>query len=385
MAGFGKSALALSFLLMLLTGCWDIKDLQEINYLTAIGYDLQDDEFVVYGQLLDFASVAKSETGKSGQAPVWVGIGRGPTLVHAIEDLYRSSQLRIFYGHVNAVVIGEKVLKDSNAMKQVYEFQGRYYELRYTPWIFGTSKPIDKIFSTSSIFNFSPAVSVLHQPLETYKQNSVVRPMSVRRFTLEAKEPGRTTLMPSIALSENNWRKGDKPQDMLTIDGAFAIKEHKLLGWYNLDELRGLTWVEPDSNRGPLILYSGGEIQSAVVLENPNAIVHPRVRNGKAEFSLDVKLSGSLILSMTPLAEAEIEREAEEKIRKQIRRLYDEGLKRDADLLRLEPALYRQKNREWKTLRSHGGFELTPESLKDIRVKVMINRTGNIKDRTRRD
>ncbi|WP_158299592.1 Ger(x)C family spore germination protein [Paenibacillus antri] len=381
MLGFAKTALTLCLLPLLLTGCWDIKDLQEINYLTAIGYDLQDGEFVVYGQMLDFASVAKSESGKSGQAQAWVGIGRGRTLINAIEDLYHTSQLRIFYGHVNAVVIGEKVLKDGDAMKQVYEFQGRYYELRYTPWLFGTSKPIDKIFSTSSIFTFSPAVSVLHQPLETYKQMSVVRPMSIRRFTLEMQEPGRTVLLPSIALSENRWKKGDRPQEMLMVDGAFAMKEHKLLGRYNLDDLQGLSWIEPESYRGPLILYSGGEIQSAVVLENPKTIVHPRVRNGRAEFSLDVKLSGALILSMAPKTESEMEKEAEEKVRKQIRRLYDEGLKRDADLLRLEPAMYRQKNREWKSLRSQGGLELTPESLKDIRVEVKINRTGNIKNR----
>lgn len=35
-------------LLHLLTGCWDIKEIQDINYITAIGIDQEDGNFVVY-------------------------------------------------------------------------------------------------------------------------------------------------------------------------------------------------------------------------------------------------------------------------------------------------------------------------------------------------
>ena len=366
----------------LLTGCWDIKDLQEVNYLTAIGYDLEEGEFVIYGQLLDFSSVAKTEAGKAGLIPVWVGKGRGKTLIDAIDDLYRTAQLRIFYGHVNAVVIGEKVLKDKQAMNQVEQFHGRFHELRFTPWIFGASQPIGDILSATSIFDLSPGVSILHQPLETYKQRSAIHPISIRRFALETNEPSRTTLLPIIGLSDRNWNKGRKPQDLLAINGAFAMREEKVLGSFVTKDLVGLTWIEPAANRGPLVLSEGEKILAALSLEQPKIEIHPQVRDGKATYVLNVSLTGTVTMLLAPLSEAELQREAIKLVREQIRELYEEGLKHDADLLNLETALYRKKNRQWKTLRDRGGLGLTPESLTEIDVSVNIKRTGNMKKQT---
>lgn len=385
MPRFRKIILSIWLLPLLLTGCWDIKDLQEISYFTAIGFDIEGKDFVVYGQLLDFHSVAKMESGKLSAHPVWVGKGRGKTLVDAIDDLYRSSQLRIFYGQVNAIVVGEKLLKNESAMKQVYQFQGRFYELRYTPWIFGTSEAVDDVFSVTSIFNFSPGVSILHHPLETYRQRSVFPPQSIRSFILEKNEPLHTTLLPSIAISDKNWSKGNTPHEFLKINGAYAIKNDKLLGWFRVEDMLGLTWVEPKTRRGPLVLFSGGEKEAALSLDQSKIKISPRVRDGKAYYSIKVKLSGTLVMSKVPLGEVELQSEAEKMVREQIREVYERGLKYDADLLQLVTSLYRKKNKEWKVLQSSGGLELTSESLTEIDVLVRVKRTGNMKSSTKLD
>ncbi|MBO9598902.1 MAG: Ger(x)C family spore germination protein, partial [Cohnella sp.] len=200
-----KSLVSIGLMSFLLTGCWDLKDLQEINYLTAIGFDQKGEDFVVYGQLLDFSTVAKSETGRSASTSVWVGIGRGKTLLHAIDNLYRTSQLRIFYGHVNAIVIGEKLLKDKLKMDQIEQFFSRFYELRFTPWIYGTSEDIEEVLSATSVFDLSPEVSVLHQPMETYRQRSVINPTSVREYALQTNEPSGTALLPTLAFTKGSW------------------------------------------------------------------------------------------------------------------------------------------------------------------------------------
>jgi spore germination protein KC len=379
MSRFGKTILSVFLLPLLLTGCWDIKDLQEISYLTAMGFDIEGEEFVIYGQFLDFGSVAKTESSKSGTLPVWVGKGRGKTLVNAIDDLYRSSPLRIFYGHVNAIVLGEKLLKNKSAMNQAEQFHNRFYELRYTPWIFGTSEAMDELFSVTSIFNFSPGVSILHQPQETYKQRSLIQPISVREFSLEMNEPSHTVMLPSIAISAENWNKGNKPHELLTINGAYAIKNDKFLGLFHAEEILGLTWVEPHARRGPLVLSSGGKYKAALSLEQPNITIHPRVREGKAEYTIEIKLIGTQVMTMIPMSESELEREASELVRKQIREVYEVGIQRDADLLQLETALYRKKNGEWKKLRSREKLKLTPKSLTEITVSVKIKHTGNLK------
>lgn len=373
------TTLLVSLLSLPLSGCWDIKDLQEINYVTALGFDIEDEEIVIYGQFLDFASVVKTESGSKGTIPVWIGKGKGKTLIDAIDELYRTSQLRIFFGHVNAIVFGEKLLRDRSAMNQVEQFQGRFHELRFTPWVFSTKDPIEKILSTTSVFEFSPRVSILNQPLETYRQRSVFRPMSMRRFALEMNEPSNTTLLPTIALTNTNWSKALRPQEMLEINGAYAMRDEKVLGWLPIENMLGLSWVEPSSYRGPLILSSGGEVEAALILEQPKITIHPSVRGGKPKFKMKVALTGSIVMLLQPKSESELEEEAAREVELQIQELYDEGLKHEADLLNLETALYRKMNREWKMLRDRGALKLTPESLTDIEVSVKIKRTGNMK------
>ncbi|WP_027087312.1 Ger(x)C family spore germination protein [Cohnella panacarvi] len=379
MRRFGMSILSICLLPFLLTGCWDLKDLQEINYLTAIGFDLEGGDFMVYGQMLDFTTVAKTEGSKPGATPVWVGKGRGKTLVQAIDDLYRTSQLRIFYGHINAIVISAKVLKDSFLMEQIEQFFSRFYELRFTPWIFGTSESIDEVFSATSIFDLSPEISILHQPMESYKQRSIFTPLSVRTYALETNEPNRSVMLPSISFSKRKWTKSNKPEKLLAINGAYAMEGEKFQGWFPSESMLGLTWVDPNSYRGPLVLYDGKELLAGITVEKPKVTIRPRVRGDKAEYAIKVAMTGTINILMVQLPEAELEREAANVIRDQIRELYNEGLKHDTDILNLTTSLYRKKNREWKKLRSSGGLKLTSESLAAIDVSVKLRRSGNMK------
>lgn len=381
MLRLAKAALAAAVLSLLLSSCWDLKDLQEVNYIRAIGFDLKDNEFMVYVQMLDFSTVAKVEGAKAGKTPAWVGIGRGSTLTDAIEDLYRTSQLRFFYGHINGIVIGENLLKDPIKANEAYEFVSRYYELRYTAWIYGTKLPIDKVLAVTSLFSFNPDVTILHQPLESYKQNSLVQPISVRQFNLELREPARTTLLPSLTINDQNMKEGEKKHPLLEINGAYLFNRTQYRGWISYNDLKGHPWVETETHRAPLIIDSGGRIQAALALENPKITIRPRVQNGKATYVINVYLSGVIVEMPEPISKADIERKAEEQVKKEIRKTFVEGLKRKADLFQLEQALYRNNNREWKKLHSEGGTELTADSLQEINVDVKLIRSGKTKVR----
>ncbi|OMF40100.1 hypothetical protein BK138_35805, partial [Paenibacillus rhizosphaerae] len=123
----------------------------DVNYLTSIGFDYADDQYIVYAQMLDFTDVAKMESGKPLQPiPVWVGKGKGDTPISAVNELYRTSQMRNFYGQIISVVVSDNVLK--KGIHDFDELQHRYYEMRYTPWIFATKEPLDKVFTVTPFF-----------------------------------------------------------------------------------------------------------------------------------------------------------------------------------------------------------------------------------------
>ena len=93
---------------ILLTGCWDSKEVQSINFITAIGIDYADNQYTTYAQLIDFSSIAKQEgpTPREG-SKIWIGRGTGSTLSMAINNLYQTSQQQTLWTHVKAIVLSK--------------------------------------------------------------------------------------------------------------------------------------------------------------------------------------------------------------------------------------------------------------------------------------
>lgn len=378
MSGWKKLTSIYLIFPLLLTGCWDIKDIQDVNYLTSIGIDYVEGQYVVYGQLLDFSDVAKMESGKPLQPiPVWVGQGMGDTTVSAVNDLYHTSEMRIFYGQIITVVVSENVLK--KGLKEIDELRHRYYEMRYTPWFFGTTEPIDQIFAVTPFFNLSPLMSLLHQPQESYKQESVIAPITSREFVSDIHEPGKATLLPSLSISDRHWKKGGDPHSMLEMDGVFVLQDGKYRGRLTRENIPGLRWVEPQTQRSPLILRSGGKPQVALSLENPKVKIIPHVKGKEVTYTVDVKLSGNVSEIIQPMSERLMEEKAAELVQNEIKRTFEKGLEIHSDLLQLEHALYRQKNKDWKKIYAERDFKITTESLQEIKVSVKLNNAGKLK------
>ncbi|WP_019532876.1 Ger(x)C family spore germination protein [Paenibacillus ginsengihumi] len=377
MSRAGKALAVWILISFTLTGCWDIKNIQDINYLTSLGFDKVGQQYRVYVQMIDFSSVAKSESAKPTEPiPVWVGIGKGETIVGAVNDLYRTAQLRVFYGQINSIVLGENILRSD--LKDVKEVLDRYYEFRYTPWLFGTKEPIDKLFAVTPFFNLSPLMSLLHQPQEIYKQQSLIAPLTLREFVAEIREPGNAVFIPSLSLRNLDWEVEGQKKPMMDMDGVFAFQEEKYKQWIALPKVFGLRWVEPKTERSPLLIRSEGRSQASVSLEKPDIRIHPVIVNDQIAFNLDVKLSGYISEALQLMPETTLEQKAAEAVKRQIQDTYEAGLRSGIDTLRLEHALYRQNNREWKKLRGQGGIKLTPDSV-HIRVKVKLRHSGKLK------
>lgn len=376
----GRRIRSMSVLLLsavMLTGCWDLKSIQDLNYVTALGFDYEDGQYVVYAQLLDFSTVAKTERGKSSEPiPVWVGKGKGETPVEAINDLYLTSQQRLFYGQVNALIITEKVMK--HGLDKVADLPRRYYELRYTPWVFGSKLPVGELFAVNPFFNLSPLVSILHLPNESYKQESLVAPLTLREFITSYTEPGKSTLLPSLSISDRSWKNGPTPSPKIEINGLFAYQEKRYCGWLGVKQVRGLRWVEPKTRRSPLLLESQGEKIATVSLEAPDIRLTPLTREGRVRFKVRVKLAGYIVESFEHRSQKEMEQMAEDLVRGEIEQTYARGLKNKVDLLQLEHALYRKRNREWKRWKQDGEW-LAPDSLAEVEVKVRLQHAGKLK------
>lgn len=68
---------------LLLSGCWDVTEPQRMYYVQGVGVDYKDNEYTVYLQIINFATVAKTETANPQAAPTEIGKATGKTIEEA--------------------------------------------------------------------------------------------------------------------------------------------------------------------------------------------------------------------------------------------------------------------------------------------------------------
>ncbi|MGG1443784.1 Ger(x)C family spore germination protein [Brevibacillus laterosporus] len=363
-------------LLFLLTGCWDNKSIQDLTFVTALGIDYKNGEFIIYTQSLDFTNIAKQEgSSKKEKKPVWIAQAKGKTIDRAINHFFKSNQLRVVWDYVTGIVLSERVL-EKDILAHIDSLL-RYPEVRYTPWIFGSEKPIDSLFTTQTLFGMSPLLTILHNPQEPYRQDSMIEPIRFQRFIYEIREPGLTLLLPSLSLNQKQWKKDLKKTSQFQIDGVYAIKAGTNRGWFPNTQLYGLRWMTPSTVQAFVYLDQGKKPLADLAFSKPKHKVKITFdQSGQPHFSINVDVHGFIDELSEKTDFEELRKKAEQKIKQEIRDTYQHGVKKGIDLYSLKNHLYRQNIQAWKRLSNGKDITLTKTSLKTIHVRVKIDHSG---------
>ncbi|MFK7695638.1 Ger(x)C family spore germination protein [Paenibacillus sp. HJGM_3] len=367
-------------LLLVLSGCWDLKSIANTDYFTALGFDYKDDQYVIYAQMLDFSKVAKQEGGKPSRAGgVWTGRAEGRTMSDAIDSLFKTAQQRVFYGHISAIVFTENALK--HGIHSYLDGLIRFRETRYTQWVYGTKEPIDQVFSVTPFFNLSPLASILHTPIETYIQQSDIRPLRLFKVVTELREPGQTLLLPSLEIVEDQWKKDERADPKLATGGVFAIKDGSLQGWLDYKKLVGVRWVEQSSVHASVTIEQNGKPAANISIRNMKAKIVPHANGNKAGFSIRFTCKAAINALLQPIDEESIRQETAREIRTQLEQTFQAGKKQSIDVYTLEHVLYHDAFPAWSRLTSNGSMPLRDYSLDSVEIEVKLVHSGMFKNK----
>lgn len=355
----------------MLSGCWNIKEIQDIHYVTAIGIDFnkKKNTFSVFTQILDFSNIAKLEGGTPEiSPPIWVGKSEGKTVQDAIDTMTEDAQQRLFWGHISAIVLSENVLK--YRLKQSLDFVSRYREIRYNIWLFSTKENVEDIFLAKSFFKLSALTNILHEPNELYRQRSYVRPLRFFEYVAEASTPNATVYLPSLQLSKGHWQSDEEKKSMLKIDGAHFLINHQLKGWLPLEDLLGMRWLEKDAEKSQVTVMENEEPLASIMVEGLRISVK---KKGKKGVAIRVRGRGIMTEKLARASLPTIEKKTEKVIASEIMDTYRQGQKIHADVLEVNRLLDRWKLVGKKTV-------LFPYELADVDVDIHIISTGKQKN-----
>ncbi|PAQ13036.1 hypothetical protein CD798_16670 [Bacillaceae bacterium SAOS 7] len=219
--------LGITFLLLIipLAGCWDANEPERMVYIQGLGVDYKDGEFVVYLQMLNPGLIAKSEsTGNVTQTTVVVGRGKGKTVNEAAFEVYRSSQRRLFWGHLSFFIFTEEALNNKALEKTIGLFD-RYRETRYGTYVFATKEPLFDMMTTLPSLKASTAYTKLNQPEASYEQSSFIRAVDMRELLIALQEPPHETFIPYVKTVKKSWKSDVKMKRNIQMAGIASITE----------------------------------------------------------------------------------------------------------------------------------------------------------------
>ena len=95
--------------LVLMSGCWDARDIEELDICTAVVVDWQDGKYSFYVEVVDIASNKKGQEGDGQSLKSTVVMAEGESFAEARHDLDRMLNKPAYLGAVQSLIMTESL------------------------------------------------------------------------------------------------------------------------------------------------------------------------------------------------------------------------------------------------------------------------------------
>ncbi|MDW0114439.1 Ger(x)C family spore germination protein [Sporosarcina saromensis] len=351
-----------------LSGCWDSNEPERMLYINGIGVDFKDGKYELYAQIIDFTNIAKTEQPSSDQPQMEVGHATGNTVDEAIFNLYHSIDQKVFWGHMSHLVVSEEVMKNVE-LNPIIDLFIRYRETRYQIWVYTTKDPVDEILLVRPVINRAITLSKLGDPENSYKQESLIDPISIRQLIIDMNEPPHEVKLPLIRIDEN-WQSIKESIKAPVIAGVGVATPNGFKGFIEGDNARGIQWMSNETARGQITFKTDDDHGITVNVEKVKVDIQPVVRKEEVLFDVNVELEATISVIEGAITVDEIRTGVIDKVKKEIKTTYEEALKKDIDVYRLSERVYRKDLKAWDRSHKDGKLDLHEDSIRKLDVKL---------------
>ncbi|MEK3917953.1 Ger(x)C family spore germination protein [Paenibacillus sp. FSL H7-0331] len=382
---------------LLVSGCWDRRELDDIGIVVAVGLDKDSrtNEYMVTLQIVR-TSVLQTMGGVKNEDPIEIFSVKDKTLLSAIRLASKQFDRKPFFAHNNVIVISEELAKED--IIPLIDVFRRGSESRDLTWIY-----IAKGTTAKEILGVKTGVETLQG---TYL-NKIIR--NVRRISADASAVNQLELTKKLLVSgiqpvlgameiieeekpQVEMQKKTKTSKGVKITSTAVFKKNKLIGYLNIKETRGLNWVTQNA-QGIIQVPSTLQKDKLVSIEikRTHGQIIPQIINGKIHFLIKIKQKSSMEESASQGIELKndierkllgfakvIENEQEVVIEEEIKKAVRQAQRMKSDIFGFGQALHNKYPKEWKKVEKDWNDKIFPEVEFEVHVQATIRRIGLI-------
>lgn len=297
------AALSLFFISLLTIGCWDLKELQDRNFVLAVAIDsaqntaVPDDKIATFKQSqgdkiyklsLNIVKLTppsgEEKTAKSAKTFTFSNTGK--SMFEMVRDMLGQSSKSLYFEHLDAIIISEDAVK-INGLTPILDFFRRDPEMRSRIKLFITPGEAKKI---------------LELPMPTGEANGQYLSGVLNNHKKDLHIAGARTDIGYISQRLDSKQdimipRLEASKDVLKVGGTAFFKGEKFMGYVDEYTTRGAKFIYGTEKSGVIPVecpLHPGETFVFELFEHDTKLVPHIDEEGNVYFTLDIRMEGNI-------------------------------------------------------------------------------------------
>jgi spore germination protein KC len=307
-----------SLLLISLTGCWSSHEAEENAIIDIMGIDINEQgEYEITASIVKsyqiYSLTSKNDTEQKGENSFIIS-ATGKSIVQAISRLASTLPKRLYFGHMNVLVLGNTFASEKNLSQglnyfkrendfrpnmQLYVTKGKARDIvRTNPELKPTLGLEIRGMFTTNRYATSAMVKDLSKFSEALSSGSMEPYTGVLTSTSANKDVAQKVVVGPI---EHESSKSVIPQEnreaSLSLNETAVFKNGKLIGYLNKEETKGLLWLKGDLIKDVIIAPCGNwssKGNTSLIIRKLNTSISPEKRDSKIVLHVNIHANGEI-------------------------------------------------------------------------------------------
>ncbi|MNW31253.1 Spore germination protein B3 precursor [compost metagenome] len=374
---------------LLLTGCWERQELNELAFVLGVGIDKVGDKYNVSMQVVVPSEIAGKSSGYS--TPVALYQSTVDNVYDALREFTLMSPRQSYLGHIRVLVIGEELAREGIA--PVLDIFKRSREPRSDFYVMVARDSLaSEVLSVLTPLEKIPSVKLFNSLSRSHKASAKTTTATLDEVINDLFSQGLSPVLTGI-LMDGNAQEGMEHSNVQSVEprtkmryrGVAIFEKDKMKGWLDEEEAVGLNYITDKvvSNTGFVL----GTDDRPIVVEALNAKTERKVKimNGVPNIFIHVKLLSNVEAEPsemdigTPQAINFITKEAENKLVKLLRTSCTRIIsKYNIDAMGFGHLIYQHNPEAWSELKGRYGEHYLDKIPVHFSASIRINRIGTL-------
>ncbi|AEI41444.1 hypothetical protein KNP414_02885 [Paenibacillus mucilaginosus KNP414] len=369
--------------LLLLTGCWDRKELNNVAIVMGVGIDKgQGEEYKVTAQVIKPSPPNKGGGGGS-ELPTWSLTAKGTTVLDAINELNRISPRRLYWPHTQLLLLGRELAE--SGVGGILSWFERDRDSRSGTYIAVTHGRAEDLLNQKIELGNVPSKAIVELIESAIQRQLTSRRTTLRDFISVLSTPG---IDAAVDVIDSRAIRGKV--ETYELRGAAVFKGDRLKGFLPSEEASTIEMASGTFKDAVINIPCPQEGMSGEVsftVTDFQRKISMTLESGRPVMGLRMIVEGNLADQSCPVQllqedlRSKVEAAIGQRIQQAVKTSFAKTSKWGADIFgvgqelhRTHPSVWRQQGQEWD--RNLATAKLQPS------VSVSIRRSGLVLEPT---